>query len=86
MVERLWEINPTAKNWMLSLEDAYPENYPAFPMMIATNGYGVVNHTASNIYESYLRTWVAGKITGEIDGFDLKADSVVYCERLFWGT
>jgi hypothetical protein len=42
--------------------------------------------TAGNVYNAYIRTWVAGKNMGEIDGFDLKADAAVYWERLFWGT
>lgn len=43
------------------------------------------NITASNVYNAYVRTWVAGKNMGEVDGFDLKADSAVYWERLFGG-
>lgn len=86
LVQRLWETNPIAKTWLLNLKDAHPESYLVFPMMMATNGYAIVNLTASNIHEAYLRTWVAGKSMGETDGFDLKADSAVYWERLFWGT
>lgn len=41
---------------------------------------------ASNVYNAYIKTWVAGKNMGQIDGFDLNADSDAYWERLFWGT
>jgi hypothetical protein len=35
------------------------------------------------VYNAYIKTRVAGKNTGQIDGFDLKADSGAYWERLF---
>jgi hypothetical protein len=38
------------------------------------------------VYDTYIRTWVAGKSMGEVDGFDLQDDSSAYWERLFWGT
>jgi hypothetical protein len=85
-IQHLWETNPIAKTWLLNLKDAHPESYPIIPMMTTDNGYAIANRTASNIYEAYIRTWVAGKNTGEIDGFDLRADSAVYWERLFWGS
>jgi len=85
-VQNLWNTNPIAKTWLLHLKDLDPESYPIFPMMMTNHGYAIYNRTASNIYNAYIRTWVAGKNMGEIDGFDLEADSAVYWERLFWGS
>lgn len=57
-------------------------------MMVMTtdNGHAILDRTASNIYDAYMGTWVAGKNIGETDGFDLRADAAVYWKRLFWGT
>jgi hypothetical protein len=86
VVQRLWETNPIAKTWLLNLKDEEPQSYPILPTMVTDRGYAIYDRTASNIYQAYIRTWVAGKDMGEVDGFDLKADSAVYWERLFWGT
>jgi hypothetical protein len=85
-VQNFWNTNPIAKTWLLHLKDLDPESYPILPMTMTTHGYAVYSRTASNIYNAYMRTWVAGKNMGEIDGFDLEADSAVYWERLFWGS
>ncbi|KAF4624455.1 hypothetical protein G7Y89_g13716 [Cudoniella acicularis] len=65
-----------------SVKDADSESYPILQLMITENGYTILNHGTSKIHEAYVRTWVAGKNMGEIDGFDVKADSAVYWERL----
>lgn len=86
VVQDRWITNPIAKTWLSDFKDADPESYPILPMMMAGDEHAIVNREAANIRDAYLRTWVAGKSMGEIDGFDLKADSGVYWERLFWGS
>lgn len=89
VVRGLWDTNPIAKTWLSNLKDEDPESYPVLPLLTAESANGpylIFNTTASNVYNAYVRTWVAGKNMGEIDGFDLKADSAVYWERLFWGS
>ena len=88
-VQGLWDTNPIAKTWLLNLQDQDPESSPLLPTFTVETENGaslLYRTTASNVYNAYVRTWVAGKYMAEIDGFDLKADSAVYWERLFWGS
>jgi len=88
-VQSLWTKNPIAKTWLSHLKDQHPESYPVAPHAFfqTENGpYAMFDTSASNVYNAYIKTWVAGKNMGEIDGFDLKADSEAYWERLFQGT
>lgn len=88
-VQSLWTKNLIAKTWLSHLKDQHPESYPvlAHAMFQSEKGpYAMFDTHASNVYNAYIKTWVAGKNMGQIDGFDLKADSEAYWERLFWGT
>ena len=63
--------------------------YPVLPLfsLDTENGpYTVIDKTASNVYSAYIGTWFAGKTLGEVDGFDLNADSNAYWDRLFRGS
>ncbi|KAJ9669826.1 hypothetical protein H2201_000212 [Coniosporium apollinis] len=87
LVQGLWHTNPIAKTWVLNLSDEDPESYPVLPLYTIETGngpYAFYNTIDSNVYNAYVRTWVAGKNIGEIDGFDLKADSAAYRQRLVW--
>jgi hypothetical protein len=61
LVHHFWDTNPLARTWLLNLKNADPESYPILPMIMTGHGYAVYDRTASNIYEAYIRTWVAQK-------------------------
>ena len=88
-VQGKWATNPIAKTWLQRLVHKHPESYPVLPNLVveSQNGpYAMVDRRASNLYRAFIRTWVAGKNMGEVDGFDLSADSDAYWDRLFWGS
>lgn len=71
------------------LVHAPADSYPVLPLMFAyapNSQYGIINQRAANIYQAYMRTWVAGKNLSETDGFELEADADAYWRRLFWGS
>lgn len=76
--------NPIAETWKSYLANEDPESYPFLPLYFV-DGYAMYNRAASNMYNAFMRTWVAGKNMGKVDGFDLKADSSAYSEHLHWG-
>ncbi|RYP33979.1 hypothetical protein DL767_004500 [Monosporascus sp. MG133] len=88
-VQNKWTTNPIAKLWLQKLVTEHPESYPVLPLLEAGSPdrpYVMFDRRASNLHRAFMRTWVAGKNMGEVDGFDLQADSDAYWERLFWGS
>lgn len=75
--ENLWKTNPIAQIWQKYLADVDPDSYPILPLYFA-NGHAFYDRSANNVYKAYMRTWVAGKNMGEVDNFDLNADSSAY--------
>lgn len=89
LVQGLWDTNPIAKTWLLNRLYEDPKSYPVLPSYSIGTGNGpylMFMTTATNVFDAFARTWVAGKNMGEIDGFDLRADFAAYWERLFWGS
>ncbi|RYP07574.1 hypothetical protein DL765_009111 [Monosporascus sp. GIB2] len=88
-VQNKWTTNPIAKMWLQKLVTEHPESYPFLPYLKVETPdrlYLKFKYRASNLHRAFMRTWVAGKNMGEVDGFDLWADSDAYWERLFWGS
>lgn len=82
--QQSWGKNPIAQTWQSYLANVDPESYPLLPLYFL-NSHAVYDRRANNIYNAFMRTWVAGKNMGEVDGFDLSADSAAYSETLHWG-
>ena len=88
LVQGFWTSNPIASTWLVSgLAQRHEEGnrYPQILAPFAGSGYALVDRESS-LRGAYLHSWVAGKNMGEVDGFDLQADSNAYWDRLFWGT
>lgn len=88
LVQDFWTNNPVASTWLVSgLAHRHEEGdqYPQILAPFAGSSYALV-HKESSLRDAYLQSWVAGKAMGEVDGFDLQADSNAYWDRVFWGT
>ncbi|KAI4266040.1 MAG: hypothetical protein LQ337_008902 [Flavoplaca oasis] len=86
-----WKQNPIAETWVKRLADLDPESYPVLPTLSCSSDtglYAMFDTRATNVYDAFMRTWVAGFNTGEQDGdsFMLERYTKAYWERLTWGS
>jgi hypothetical protein len=74
--------NPIIDTWFRRLADVDPESYPVLPILSYEEDGGthrVLDMTATNIHQAYMRTWVAGMLSAEH-----YPDFVNTCAQEYW--